>query len=344
MLRRTFLAASLLAAATALQAPTAAAQQLRDIKFTLSWLPQSVDAPFYIARERGWFEKAGLRVTIDRGFGSADAVVKIGTGQYEIGEGDVYSMIEYNSKQKPEDQLVAVAFKYQRSPLAIITLKEKGIDSPQKLAGRNIGDVAGSATKRLFPVYAKRVGLDESKIQWTNVEARLREQLLVRGQYDAAGVFTLSGLPPLRKMGYDLDKLNIFYYTDAGLELYGNGLITSRKFARDNPEIVRAFVKAYVDGVKETLANPEAALETVTRAMKGDVGWDPDLERFRLKLTMDRLYTDPKERQSVGIGGADMKRLEAGIKQVAEGFGITAIPPAADVFDGRFLAPVAERR
>lgn len=340
MRRRTFLGVS--AAAPFAAATHHVFAQTREIKFVTSWLLQGVDAPLFFAREKGYLPR-NINLTVDRGFGSADSVIKVGTGQYQFGEGDIYSMIEFNAKTPADKQLVAVAVKYQRSPLAIVSMKEKGLDAPLKLAGRNIGDVAGSATKRLFPVLAKRVGLDESKVQWTNVEARLREQLLVRGQYDAAGAFTLSALPPLAKMGFPLDKLNVIYYTDHGLDLYGNGIITSKQMVREQPDLVAAVVRAYVLGLRDTIANPNEAMELSTRAVKGDVGWDAEVERYRLQLTIDRLYTDPRERRAFGVGGLDKKRLETGIRQVAEGFGIANVPPVNDVFDDRFLPPLAER-
>jgi NitT/TauT family transport system substrate-binding protein len=342
MQRRSFLRAAAAAPILAAGAPLVRAQQVREVKFTASWLLQSVDAPLFFAREKGYFGR-NINLTVERGFGSADSVVKIGTGAYQIGEGDIYSMIEYNSKVAPDKQLIAVAVKYQRSPLAILALKEKGIDSPQKLVGKNIGDVAGSATKRLFPVLAKKVGFDESKVTWTNVEARMREQLLLRGQYDAAGAFTLSALPPLIKQGVTEDKLNILYYTDYGLDLYGNCVITSRQFARENPDTVAAIVRGYTLGMRDTLANPTEALDLATRSVKGDVGWDVEVERIRLQLTMAKLYTHPAERKAFGVGGLDKKRLETGIRQVVEGFGLPNVPAVSDVFDDRFLPPLAER-
>jgi NitT/TauT family transport system substrate-binding protein len=58
---------------------------------------------------------------------------------------------------------------------------------------------------------------------------------------------------------------------------------------------------------------------------------------------MAKLYTHPAERKAFGIAGLDKKRLEVGIRQVAEGFGMTSVPNVADVFDDRFLPPLAER-
>lgn len=342
MQRRSFVSAAIAAPLLAAAAPLVRAQQVREVKFIGSWLLQSVDAPLYFAREKGYFGR-NVNVNFERGFGSADGVIKIGTGAYHMCEGDIYAMMEYNAKAAPDKQMIAVAVKYQRSPLCIISLKEKGIDQPQKLVGRTIGDVAGSSVKRLFPVLAKRAGFDESKVSWTNVEPRLREQLLARGQYDAVGAFSATALPALAKMGFPEDKVNVLYFTDYGFDLYGNCVITSRQFARDNPDTVAAVVRGYVMGLKDTIANPTEAMELATRANKADVGWDVEAERYRLQLTIAKLYTDPAERRAFGVGGLDKKRLEIGIRQVAEGFGMASVPDVAAVFDDRFLPPLAER-
>ena len=145
------------------------------------------------------------------------------------------------------------------------------------------------------------------------------------------------------KQGVTEDKLNVIYYTDYGLDLYGNGIITSRQFARDNPDTVAAVVRGYVLGLRDTIANPVEAMDLSTKATKGDVGWDAKVDRIRLQLTIARLYTDPAERKVFGIGGLDMKRLERGVRQVAEGFGLASVPNVADVFDVRFLPPLSER-
>jgi NitT/TauT family transport system substrate-binding protein len=45
-----------------------------------------------------------------------------------------------------------------------------------------------------------------------------------------------------------------------------------------------------------------------------------------------------------GIGGVDMKRLEASIDQIAVTYDFKAKPKAEDIFTGEFLPPASERR
>ncbi|MGH2401013.1 MAG: ABC transporter substrate-binding protein, partial [bacterium] len=58
-------------------------------KFTLDFAVQGPQAPFIVALEKGYFAAEGITLTIDRGFGSADAVTKIASGAYDLGYADL---------------------------------------------------------------------------------------------------------------------------------------------------------------------------------------------------------------------------------------------------------------
>lgn len=61
----------------------------RSIKVNPSWLLQGDNAPLTIAVQNGYFSSKGLDVKIERGFGSADTLAKVASGQFEIGFGDL---------------------------------------------------------------------------------------------------------------------------------------------------------------------------------------------------------------------------------------------------------------
>lgn len=100
--------------ATTEVAADAEPQSLTPVKFTLSWLLQGVDAPMTLAMERGYFAEEGIDLQFERGYGSADTASKIAAGQYDMGFGDMYSMIEFN-QQNPDQKLVAVAVPYNKA-------------------------------------------------------------------------------------------------------------------------------------------------------------------------------------------------------------------------------------
>ena len=77
------------------------------VKFALDWQVQGPQAPFISAKAIGAFAAQGLDVTIDRGTGSQKTIEQVVTGTYDIGYGDINSMIEYNAKN-PQQPLIAV--------------------------------------------------------------------------------------------------------------------------------------------------------------------------------------------------------------------------------------------
>jgi len=308
------------------------------VKFTLDWAYQGPQAPFLVALYKGYFAAEGLDVSIDRGYGSADAVTKIATGVYDIGFADINSMIEFNV-QNPDRALIAVAIVYDFAPFSIVTLRGRGIETPQDLVGRTLAAPAGDASRRLFPVFAKVTGIDPSQVTWISVEPALRERILVMGQADAISAHFFTSVLNLKAIGVPEEDIVVLLYAKHGLDLYGNAVMCSRKFAEEKPDVIRSFLRALTRAWQDTLANPE---EAITYVKQRDPLIDPqvELERLLLAINVCMLTPDVLER---GFGNARPDRLERAIALVVEGFGLPQVPNIADVFTPEFLPPLSER-
>src|SRR5258708_12255157 len=124
--------ASWLVAAAAVAALTAggAAAAQTNVKFSLDFTLQGSQAPFYLARERGYYAAEGVNVTaIDVGRGSGDTVGRVASGTYDIGFGDINSLIEFNAKN-PEKEIPPVMMVYHRPPFSTVALKKPAIPNP----------------------------------------------------------------------------------------------------------------------------------------------------------------------------------------------------------------------
>jgi NitT/TauT family transport system substrate-binding protein len=109
--------------------------------------------------------------------------------------------------------------------------------------------------------------------------------------------------------------------------------------AAENPEAVRGFLRAFLKGLKDTVASPTRAIESVLRRnelAKKDV----ELERLHMAIR-DNILT-PEVRTN-GYGGVDIGRFEEAIDQIGLGYKFRAKPSVADVFDPSFLPPAGER-
>ncbi len=316
----------------------ALAQQPKAVKFALDFTIQGPQGMFLLANDKGYLQQEGIAMTIDRGFGSGDTVQKVAAGTYEMGFGDINSAIEFNARN-PGKEVIGVAMIYNTPPHAVMAVKGKGINSPKDLEGKTLAAPAGDAARRLFPVYAKAVGIDATKVNFINVDAALREPLLARGQTDAITGFEFTSVLNLKAAKIEEDDLNIFMYSDYIKNLYGNAVITTKEFATKNPETVKAVLRAFTKSWKDTIAKPDDAIASV---MKRDGLLNASLEKERLIRVLKRnIYV--RDVELFGFGAVRKDRLTGTIKLISEAFGLPVKLTADNVFSDKYLPVLAER-
>lgn len=331
-----------ISACTALPADQLAAPAARPkvthIRFALDWAIEGPSSPFLVALDKGYFAEEGLSVVIDRGTGSAGTVTRIASGAYEMGYADINAMIEFNVKN-PDKALQAIAMVYNTAPMTVFTLKDKGIETPQDLAGKKIGAPAGDAGRRLFPLFAQQVGFDPEAVEWVTMEPALREVSLSKGEVDAITAFYASGWFGLLRNNVAAEDIVAFMYKDYDLPLYGNAVMASPEYLASNEEAIKGFLRALARGWQDTLADPAAAIEVIKRR---EPLVDADIELQRLQMVIEQHFLTDEVRQN-GFGAVEPERLATAIDLVAEGFELPSKPTPEEVFTDAYL-PAKEQR
>ncbi|MBP2316687.1 ABC transporter substrate-binding protein [Azospirillum soli] len=307
------------------------------VKLTLDWAFQGPQAPFLLALERGYYKAEGLDVTIDRGEGSGAVPPRIAAGTYDIGFGDINPMIRFVAEKGAD--LVAVAVLYDASPLAAIATKKSGITSAKQLEGRTLAAPETDSARQIFPAFAKAAGIDPAKVSWQTVTPQLRETMLAQGKVDAITGFLTTGIFSLKAAGIPEGDIVTMRYRDAGVALYSNALITSRKFAEANPKAVAGFVKATLKAHIDAVRKPQAAIDALK---KRDPLIDTKIELDRMKLAFDELMLSP-EAKANGLSTVDPARFQKAIDILKETYAFPKDVKVADVYTDAYLPPVAER-
>ncbi|HEY0202329.1 MAG TPA: ABC transporter substrate-binding protein, partial [Burkholderiaceae bacterium] len=179
--RRTFLQ-NAAGAAAGLAAP-AFAQGARTIKFTLPWLAQGATDYVYISDDKGFFKKRGITAHISRGFGSLAAAQAIGNGQFDFGLVSASSTILSAATGIP---MVALGTTNYEAYLGVLVRADSPIKTPKDLEGKRMGGVPSSVEFPLWKAFAKRAGIDASKIAIVQADPRVLERTLVDKQIDAS--------------------------------------------------------------------------------------------------------------------------------------------------------------
>ena len=116
------------------QTATSENKNLEKVTVVLDWTPNTNHTGLYVAKEKGYFEDAGLDVEIQQPpEDGATLMVSSGKAQFGI---DFQEYLAPAFKPGEEMNVSAVAAIIQHNTSGLISLKEKGIDSPKKLEGK----------------------------------------------------------------------------------------------------------------------------------------------------------------------------------------------------------------
>ncbi|PZU93826.1 MAG: hypothetical protein DI527_04695 [Chelatococcus sp.] len=309
------------------------------IRFTLGWKTQGSDAAFFVAKDKGYYKAEGLDVTIDQGEGSGATITRIMGGAYDAGFGDVNAIIQ-NAAAKPGENPVMVYMIWNRPPFAISSKKTTGIAKPKDIEGKTMGGAPGTPTTRLLEVFARKNGIDMSKVKLSNMAPNLQEPLLIKGDIDGALVFNITSYFNLLLNRQDPEKdYNWLTFGDYGMDLYSNGLMVSQKLLKENPKAVAGLVRATNKAMIEIAKDQSVGMKAV---MAYDALVNEAIEKKRLQYSFSELIVSP-EMKEIGVGDTKDARMAGAIGIIVEGYQLPRTPKPEEIFSRAFLPPKAER-
>ena len=316
-----------------------AAHAETSIKMVLNWKYEGPQGLLFLAEDRGYFKEEGLDVTFDQGNGSGAGVPLVANGAYDMAFGDINALIELAAK-KPEDAPVGVFMMYSQPPFTVAVKADSPIKSPADFPGHTLGGAANDGALKLFPALCSITKIDCTKVNITNMQPNLREQMLTKGQVEGVFGYVNTIRFSSKLIGVDPDKeLRFIRYGDYGMDLYSNAIIASKMLVKDNPDAVKGFLRAINKSIKDAIKDPDAAIAAV---QKREPLIKPVIERERFDATIAN-EMNHDEIAKIGFGDVDDARLSKSIDIIVKAKELPRTPALTEVFDRSFLPAKDDR-
>lgn len=322
------LTASLFAAASLLSATAAHANE--EVSVRLKWLTQAQFAGVYVAKAKGFYEEAGMDMTVEPGGPniSVETLVASGANTFGIASG-TEGVLASRAKGLP---IKAIGINHQVTPYVYVTMPDSGIESAKDFAGKNVATWFTGPQYVLFSVLAAE-GIERSDVNIISQSVTLEP--FIDGEFDVATATLYNEYNTLVARG--LDNLTVISPEDSGMTSQQDAIITSDKMIEENPELVQAFLDATMRGWKYAFEHPEEAIDIVLEAGSG-------LEREHQTLMLERI----KDTMTGGTGateGMGYLNMEAIAKVEANLVEYGAIDKSVEIteaFDASFWPNVPE--
>ena len=265
-MKRTILAASAIVA-VALAAPAglapATAQELDPLTLQLKWVTQAQFGGYYVAKDKGFYEEAGLDVTIKPGGPDIAPPQVIAGGGADVIVEWMPAALAAREKGVP---LVNIAQPFARSGMMLTCDKASGVESPEDFPGKTLG-VWYFGNEYPFLSWMSQLDLatDGSDGGVTVVKQGFNVDPLLQGQADCISTMTYNEYWQVIDAGFAPEDLTVFNYTDMGVATLEDGLYTLEDNL-DDPEMVdklARFVSASMKGWEYARENPDEAAQIV---------------------------------------------------------------------------------
>ena len=314
--------------AIGLSLPAAGLHAGEAINLTLNWTPTADHSPFYYAKAQGWYEKAGIDLTIETGKGSGVSSLKVGSGGSPFGIADLATMLVAKSKGA---DVVALMSIYANTGQTFYWLKSYGVNGAKDFPGHKIGNPPGDASRVMWPAFAKAAGIAPDSVNFVNVGPTAKIAALKSHTVDIISDFYNEHDLKVIEFGSDLGYLN---WKDIGLNPYGNSLIVNGAFMEKNPKLVEQFVRVSQKAFAACVADVAPCLKALLDQVSGLDNENQQRQWERIKFLMTDEFTTTK-----GLGWIDGERMKKDYELVQTYLGMEKPFDVGTAFSTRMLDP-----
>ncbi len=288
MIRRPFLLVCLVlalaAGAVACGEDSEPAADARKVDLILDWFPNADHAGIYGAVGEDYFADEGLDVTPTVPSDPAASLKQVGAGRAPFAVSYEPEVLLARSQGVP---VVAIGAIVTHPLNAVLVRRDRGISRPRELEGRTVGATGLPTDRPLLDAVVRSDGGDPARVTVKNVGFNLAPALAA-GKVDAVigAYWNIEGVQ-LERQGVPVEA---FRLEQNGVPDYDElVVVTSDEVAEQDPELVRAFLRALRKGQDWAATDQSGATKNLLDANED---LDETTVNEQVRLTAD-LFSPP---------------------------------------------------
>jgi NitT/TauT family transport system substrate-binding protein len=270
----------LLAAGAAAALPLPAFAQGAPIRMTIATGVDPSFAPYYVAREGGFFQRNGLEVTVNTGPSGSAMIAFLVGNQINSAYGAEQAGV---SAHLVDQNVVAVC--EGTALLRWISVLGRNVESMDALKGKRVGVARGTGSETFWLSVVSKLNLNPADYTIVNVEAPEMVAALERGNIDAFAVWEPWPTRALRAISGTKILLS-----NEQIQIVRNYVYMNKGWAEGNAEATARFMRSLVQAQEFCASNPTEAAQQVSRFLRLDRALVAELMtkvEYKMNLTPD---------------------------------------------------------
>ena len=229
-------------------------KDLENVSIQLKWFYQYQFAGVIVAKEKGFYEDAGLNVTIKERDPKKNNILQVVNGESEYGVADTV-ILRYRAEGHPVKVLASI---FQHNAMVLMSKKESGIVSPYEMKGKKISYQQGLDDSIISSLFSfANISEDEH----IHMPMDFTKMDFVNGDVDITEAY-LSNEPYWLKEKYNIE-VNIIDPKNYGIDFYGDLIFTTQKEIDEHPKRVEAFRDATLKGWAYALNHQDEVIKII---------------------------------------------------------------------------------
>jgi ABC-type nitrate/sulfonate/bicarbonate transport system substrate-binding protein len=276
----------------------AAPAKLTTVSVQLSWLNNVEFAGIYVAEQRGYFQKYGLKVNVMQGGGTIDPRTVVANGGATLGTVAVGTDEAIADAQGANLRVIGAI--YQQNPGCFMVRANSGIKNAKGFIGKSIGLQTQALDQVKGMLKYEHVAV--SKVHLVIVGDDPTPFAL--GKVDAYTAFAFNEPIAMALQGI---KTHCLSFSSMGLPSYGDAFMARKSTIKSEPQTLARFLKAVQLGWKYTLAHQPAVTQLVLK--KYSTGQDPKQQKLQMGVEAKLLVSkDTRQHALLWMNTATWKR------------------------------------